>query len=130
MPLTLIDTSSWVEALRRQGDEQVRERVHKLLVDGQTVWCDMVLLELWNGARGNYEKKRLEQLEQEMICLPTTPAVWEQARALARLCRKNGVTAPATDVLVVACARTHQVGIEHQDAHFAAILRITDEETD
>jgi hypothetical protein len=56
--------------------------------------------------------------------------VWEQARALARLSRKNGVTAPATDVLVVACARTHQVGIEHQDAHFAAILRITDEETD
>ena len=37
MSLTLIDTSSWVEALRRQGDKQVRERVHKLLVEGQAV---------------------------------------------------------------------------------------------
>ena len=127
MPLTLIDTSSWVEALRRRGDEEVRERVHKLLVEGQAVWCDMVLLELWNGARGDYEKKRLEQLEQEMICLPTTPSVWEQARLLARLCRENGGTAPATDVLIVACARTHEVDIEHQDAHFAAILQAENE---
>ena len=84
----------------------------------------MVLLELWNGARGDYEKKRLGQLEQEMICLPATSAVWEKARLLARLCRKNGVTAPATDLLVVACALTHEAGIEHQDAHFAAILQL------
>ena len=83
-----------------------------------------MLLELWNGVRGDYEKKRLKQLEQEMICLPTTSSVWEKARLLARLCRENGVTAPATDVLVVACARTHEVTIEHQDAHFAAILSL------
>lgn len=128
MSLTLIDTSSWIEALRRQGDKQVRERVHKLLVEGEAVWCDIVLLELWNGARGDYEKKRLQQLEQEMICLPTTSSVWKKARLLARLCRERGVTAPATDVLVVACARTHKVAIDHQDAHFAAILRLEDKE--
>jgi predicted nucleic acid-binding protein len=124
MPFTLIDTSSWVEALRRQGDEIVRGRVHKLLVEGQAAWCDIVLLELWNGARGDYEKKRLGQLEKEMLCLPTTSLVWEKARLLARLCRKNGVTAPATDLLIVACAHTHEVEIEHQDAHFAAILQL------
>lgn len=129
MPLTLIDTSSWVEALRRQGDEVVRERVHKLLVEGQAAWCDIVLLELWNGARGDYEKKQLGQLEQEMICLPTTSLVWEMSRLLARLCRKNGVMTPATDLLIVACARTHEVGIEHQDAHFAAILQLENEES-
>ena len=129
MPLTLIDTSSWVEALRRQGDEAVRGCVHKLLVEGQAAWCDIVLLELWNGARGDYEKKRLGQLEQEMICLPTTSFVWEKARLLARLCRRNGVTAPATDLLIVACARIHEVGIEHQDAHFAAILELENEES-
>ena len=124
MPFTLIDTSSWIEALRRQGDAQVRERVHQLLVEGQAVWCDMVLLELWNGARGNYEQQQLQRLEKEMICLPTTSSVWERARLLARLCRENGLTAPATDILIVACARTHEVDIEHLDAHFTAILQI------
>ncbi|HIL91084.1 MAG TPA: PIN domain-containing protein [Gemmatimonadetes bacterium] len=127
MPLTLIDTSSWVEALRRQGSEVVRDRVHKLLVEGQAAWCDMVLLELWNGARGDNEKKRLGQLEQEMICLPTTSLVWEKARLLARLCRENGLTAPATDLLIIACAGTHEVDIEYQDIHFAAILPLVGE---
>jgi len=129
MPLTLIDTSSWVEALRRQGSEVVRDRVHKLLVEGQAAWCDMVLLELWNGARGDNEKKRLGQLEQEMICLPTTSLVWEKARLLARLSRENGLTIPATDLLIVACARTHEVDIEYQDIHFAEILPLGDEPT-
>ncbi len=63
-----------------------------------------------------------------MTCLPTTSVVWEKARLLARLCRKNGVAAPATDLLIVACARTHEVGIEHQDTHFAAILLLDDKE--
>ena len=129
MPLTLIDTSSWIEALRRRGDEEVRMRVHKLLIEGQAVWCDMVLLELWNGAKGDYEKKRLGELEKEMVCLPTTPLVWKKARSLARHCQDQGVTAPATDLLIVACARAHEVEIEHQDAHFAAILRIENKMT-
>ena len=37
MELTLIDTSSWVEALRREGDSLVRERVYQLLVEGRAV---------------------------------------------------------------------------------------------
>jgi predicted nucleic acid-binding protein len=127
MELTLIDTSSWVEALRREGDSLVRERVYQLLVEGRAVWCDMVLLELWNGARGDYEKKRLDELEREMVCLPTIPAVWEKARSLARLCRVKGLTVPATDLSIVACALTHRVGVEYQDAHFAAVLQLENE---
>ena len=129
MPLTPIDTSSWVEALRRRGDAEVRTRVHNLLVEGQAVWCDLVLLELWNGARGDYEKKKLGELEREMVCLSTTSLVWQKARSLARRCRDRGITAPATDLLIVACAQVHEVEIEHQDTHFAAILRLEDEMT-
>ncbi len=128
MALMLIDTSSWVEALRRQGDGLVRERVHQLLVEGQAVWCDMVLLELWNGARGDYEKKRLAELEREMICLPTIPLVWEKARSLARLCRAKGVTVPATDLLIIACARFHETDIEYRDAHFSLVLQLEEED--
>lgn len=127
MEIALIDTSSWVEALRRDGDSLVRERVYQLLVEGRAVWCDMVLLELWNGARGDYEKKRLGELEREMVCLPTTPAVWEKARSLARLCRTKGLTVPATDLSIIACALTHRVGVEHQDAHFSTVLQLENE---
>jgi predicted nucleic acid-binding protein len=50
--MTLIDTSAWVEALRRNGDEDVRSRVGGLLKTGHAILCDIVILELWNGAPG------------------------------------------------------------------------------
>ena len=68
--LTLIDTSNWIEALRSQGDINVRQRVEHLMLEECAAWCEIILLELWNGARGNYEQKMLKELEQEIICLP------------------------------------------------------------
>ena len=55
--VVLVDTSSWIEALRSSGRADVRERVRVLLLNGLAAWCDMVAVELWNGARGDYEKK-------------------------------------------------------------------------
>ena len=59
--LTLIDTSCWIEALRVSGDPVIREKVKELLIEGRAAWCDMVLLELWNGARGDAERKMLKE---------------------------------------------------------------------
>ena len=64
--LTLIDTSSWIEALRRSGRAEIRERVGRLTSEGRAAWCDLVALELWNGARGEYEREQLQKLGQEL----------------------------------------------------------------
>lgn len=122
--MTLIDTSSWIEALRRDGRADVRDRVRKLLVEGQAVWCDLVSLELWNGARGDYEKERLTALEKEIDCLTTTDKVWDLARTLARKARKAGKKVPASDLLISACGLYHQVEIEYCDQHFDLIIEI------
>ena len=122
--LTLIDTSSWVEALRKDGNAQVRQRVQNLMLEECAAWCEMILLELWNGARGDYEKKMLRELEHEMISLSITTDVWNLAKELARKCRKAGQTVPSTDLLIVACGLFHHVLIDHQDNHFDVILQI------
>jgi predicted nucleic acid-binding protein len=122
--ITLIDTSSWIEALRETGKPAVRERVRELIVDGLAVWCDFVLLELWNGARGEYEKKKLNELQKEIYSLPTTDSVWELSRELARKCRKAGKTVPPSDLLIAACAFHHDAAIEHSDPHFVVIQEI------
>ena len=101
--MTLVDTSSWVEALRSDGSSDVRQRVRQLLIEGQAAWCDLVSLELWNGARGEYEKKKLAELEKEIPCLSTTDGVWRLARELARKSRDAGKTAPAADLVISAC---------------------------
>ena len=41
----------------------------------------------------------------------------------ARVCRAQGVTVPATDLRVYACARIHGAEIEQCDEHFEVIRR-------
>lgn len=117
----LIDTSSWIEALRTDGDSQVRSRVSTLMNEGRACLCDMVILELWNGARGDREKNNLRRLEEELEILNTDKGVWNTANKFARICRSNGVTVPATDLLVFAFATRHKIDLEHSDDHFEHI---------
>jgi len=120
--IILIDTSSWVEALRSSGRMDVRERVKSLLLNGLAAWCDMVAVELWNGARGDYEKKKLMDFEEQITCLPATTEVWQLARNLAQRCRRSGNTVPSADLVIAACALFHNVAIEHCDEHFDLII--------
>ncbi|MBI5198889.1 MAG: PIN domain-containing protein [Nitrospirae bacterium] len=122
--VVLIDTSSWIEALRDTGRTDIRERVLKLMTDGRAAWCDIVAVELWNGVKGNYERQKLSELEKEITCLPTTPEVWQKARLLAQQCRIADKTVPSADLLITACALVHHAGIEHCDSHIDLILKV------
>ncbi|MEN9811353.1 MAG: hypothetical protein RL479_39 [Verrucomicrobiota bacterium] len=124
--MKLIDSSSWIDALRIDGDPAVRARVAALLREGEAAWCDMVRLELWNGLRGPAERKLMQALEADVILLPTTDAVWARARALAQRARAKGLTAPASDLVIAACAREHGVELEHGDAHLTALAALPD----
>lgn len=117
----LIDTSAWIEYLR-PGLSEVGERVEALVLADDAALCDMVLLELWNGARGQAEKRKLEGLQATAHHMETTREVWELARRLATRCRDKGRTIPAPDILVAACAAHHGVELEHKDSHFDEVL--------
>jgi len=121
----LIDTSAWVEAMRRTGDEATRKEVHAVLRSGRARFCDFVRLELWNGVGGDAERKWLTELEQSIEMVPTGADVWAEARRLAQETRRQALTLPASDLLIAACSRVHGLEILHRDGHFdrlAAIL--------
>lgn len=122
--MILVDSSSWIHFLRPDGDRGVRERVVHALNDGEACWCSMVRLELWNGAGGERERSVLRQFERVIPELPIDAAVWAHAIQLARAARRAGVTVPATDLLIAACARHHGASIESADADFDAIAAI------
>ncbi|MBI5043135.1 MAG: PIN domain-containing protein [Nitrospirae bacterium] len=122
--VVLIDTSSWIEALRLTGSPDIRNEVENLMIDGRAAWCDMVAVELWNGARGAYERQKLSELEDEIICLETTPEVWQTARLLAQRCREAGQTVPSADLVITACALANNAEIEHCDNHIDLILKV------
>ena len=122
--MILIDSSAWIHLLRPDGDRAVSNRVKAALEQGEACWCAMIRLELWNGAGGSREKRVLNEFEAALIDLPINDAVWERASALARDCRKAGVTVPATDLLIAACAEHYGTKIETTDADFDKIVRV------
>lgn len=122
--LVMIDTSSWIEALRKNGNTDVRNRVKTIMIEGRAAWCDMILLELWNGAKGDPERKMLKDLENEITCLPTTIEVWTFAKELAKKCRKSGNTIPSTDILIVSCGIVNNASIESYDKHFPVLIQM------
>jgi predicted nucleic acid-binding protein len=113
----LVDTSAWIETLRASGEPAIRTRVSGLTAEDRVVLCDQVRLELWNGARSVQDQRLLRELESHLETVPTTPEVWELARELARSSRAKGLTVPAADLLIAACARHHGLGLIHYDAH-------------
>jgi predicted nucleic acid-binding protein len=123
--MILVDTSSWIHFLRPDGDGDVRARVESTLRAGTARWCPLVRLELWNGAGGERERKVLREFERVIPELAIDDAVWSEARDLARRCRAAGVTVPATDILIAACAGHHGAQLEHADGDFDAIARVS-----
>ena len=114
--MVLIDTSSWIHLLRPDGDPDVCGRVQAALLSGRACWCPLVQLELWNGARGDQEKKVLRDFAQALPELPIDADVWRDAFELARRAWSVGVTVPATDLVIAACARRHGVALETADS--------------
>lgn len=123
--MVLVDTSSWIHLLRPDGDAAVRQRVEALLLAGTACWCPLVRLELWNGAGGSREKKVLRDMERELPELAVAPAVWDLSFDLARKARGKGVSIPATDLLIAACAWHHGASLEHSDADFDLLDRVS-----
>lgn len=124
--MTLIDTSAWVDALRAEGDQEVRRGVAELLTAGQAVLCDMVVLELWNGAGGEEERAKLRRLFGTLRVYPVDGPVWEQAGTLAQRCRVSGITVPATDLLIATTAHVNGLSLLHADEHFTLLDNLTD----
>lgn len=120
----LIDTSAWIEAMRRTGDAATRSEVHAVLRSGRARFCDFVRLELWNGIGGDAERKWLAEVEQSVEMVATDAEVWAEAKKLARETRRQALTLPASDLLIAACARVHDLEILHRDGHFERLAAI------
>ena len=103
----------------------MRRRVEAALVAGDACWCPLVALELWNGARGEREKRVLRDFERVLPALPIDDEVWLAANTLARRARGGGLTLPATDLIIAACARRHGVALETADKDFELLQRVT-----
>lgn len=119
----LIDTSTWIHALRPTGNPVVRQQVHGLLTEGRAATCEMIILELASGTRteGEYQELRedLEALQQ----FPITESVWRLAYRIAHAVRRKGLSIPTTDLLIAAVVLSYPCRLLHCDKHFDLMAR-------
>ncbi len=121
----LIDSSAWVETLRKGGKEDIRLRVIELLDHHQATMTEPIYLELYRGIRGKKEKTNLELLRESCNWLSFNAACWEASNQYSLQCRERGLTVPLADLLIASCALFYGTNIFHCDQHFEEIFAIT-----
>jgi predicted nucleic acid-binding protein len=124
--MTLVDTSSWIHFLRRNGEIHVKDRVRTLMDRGEAVVCPVVLVELWMGAGSVKDRQDISDIQSLLINLETDSRIWTRASKLATICCSKGTPVPSSDAIIAACAFVHGAGIEAVDAHFSTLARYRD----
>jgi predicted nucleic acid-binding protein len=84
----------------------------------------MVKLELWNGAAGDREKRILREFAQALPELEMTQEAWDVAMDLAQRARSRGITIPAMDIGIAACAQFHGAALESADSDFELLRKL------
>ena len=115
--MVLVDSSVWIEALRRDGNINVKLALENLLEEYEAAWCGPVKLEVLGGARAQDRAK----LEAHFSCIPyfhMKDAAWDSAKNLAWRLRDRGCNTPWNDILIAALSREAVCRIYTVDKHF------------
>lgn len=119
----LLDTSGWIEFLRRGGHREAAERVAGALRENLLVTAAPILVELLVGIDentpvGTAAVGRIKAVEW-------VDASWEtcvSAADIERTLRKKGLTVPTVDLMIAGIATVHDCAVWHfRDRHFSMI---------
>ena len=120
--MRLVDTSAWVEFLRRKGDTAVKQKVARLLEAEQAVYTCPIRFELLSGVRPG-EAADLESALRLSSHLPFERDDWTEAARLERELRAQGVTVPRNDLFVATVGIRAGLVVTCCDSHFDAVSR-------
>lgn len=118
--MTLIDTTMWINFLRRNGAQTHKVAVGDLLAYDAAAYTCPVRYELIQGARTNELPDLLTALNlAERI--PMQIEHWDTSADIAARLRGNGVTIPPTDIMIASVAVAHGLPLLTNDTHFLTL---------
>jgi predicted nucleic acid-binding protein len=114
--VALVDSSVFIRLLRDRLDPatELTRRAREL----DLATCGMVRLEVIRGIKHPKVRERIEGFMDVMNCVPTDNRVWDDAAELAWQLDRRGLTLPAPDILIAACARRIEASVLTFDGHF------------
>lgn len=120
--MVLVDSSVWVEVLRKNGASSVKAEVAKLLDSAVVCTCGPVRLEILGAAR-KQERKKIDHYFGAIPSLKVRDIVWKDAVVLSRQMRDGGHSIPWNDLLIASIALSHSVPVYSRDRHFDEISK-------
>ena len=117
----LVDTSVWIKALRPGGEQDIVRWLREALLREAVVMAPVVRTEILVGARDENQFTKLEKMLDALPLLDGGTAVWSYTASFGFKLRKQGITVPLTDLLIIAFAISNSCVVVHHDRHFELI---------
>ena len=120
----LVDTSAWIEILRRPA----RLRLEAVAEIDDVATCLPVVQEVLQGFRDEtaFRTAREAMMSFPMVESPLRQEVYETAFDLYRTARRAGFTVRSgVDCVIAACALRNGLTVAHHDRDFASLARVS-----
>ncbi|MGH7976060.1 MAG: PIN domain-containing protein [Limisphaerales bacterium] len=115
--MVLVDSSVWIEVLRRDGNVYVKLALENLLEEYEAAFCGPVKLEVLGGARAQ-DREKLETHFSRIPYFQMKDSAWDNAKKLAWRLRDRGCNTPWNDILIAAISVEADCRIYAVDKHF------------
>jgi len=125
--MKLVDTSLWVEFLRRKGDVKIKHLMGQWLQDDLIAYTCPIQFELLCGVRTN-ERADLDAALKFSRHLPFGTADWVAAAELEVRFKSKGLNMPRNDLFVAVVAIRESLPLCCRDQHFSAMAKICGQE--
>ena len=115
--MVLVDSSVWIEGLRRRGDLATKVALEALLEVGGALVSGPILLEVLGGCRPR-ERRRLLDYFAGVPYRRVPDEAWRRAARLSWRLREDGITLPWSDLLIGSLGLLWDLRVFAADRHF------------
>lgn len=124
--LVFIDTSAWIEYLKKTSHPVTKE-IESALLFNTAATSQLVLAELIQGAKSEKETALIVDLASVAKILEESKSTWQQAGFLANKLRKHGKAIALIDCYLAILAKENKAVILTLDKHFSIIAEFLKE---
>jgi len=121
--MVLVDTTVWIDFFSSNPAGQHVKALEKLIEGREDIClCGVILTELLQGIRNDFEFRQTRDLLANLIFLPMHYAEYVRSAEIYRDLRRRGITIrKSVDCMIAAVAIEHDVALLHNDKDFIPI---------
>ena len=118
--MILVDTSAWVEAMKRQGRE-IKAEIDSLIAADEVATTEIIIAELLQGSRTEEEYRDWQETLDALHYFPTDRDIWERAARISYELRRRGQTTGLSDLVIAVIALDNDLPIYAIDTDFVRV---------